>query len=188
MKTESFEFNGKTIDFEINDKNVMVNATQMASAFNKQARDFLKNDSTQELVVAFLQEDNSPLEKEYTADGRIVKVVHGGRNNGTWIDRRLAIAFSMWLNAKFAVWVCTTIDDILFGSYREDEKNLREIARLQTAIASKKQELERHPLQLELEQLCKEEKKQRKLLDLRKKQRISNFKSLFSDEEMGDKK
>ena len=85
----------------------------MASAFNKQARDFLKNDSTQELVLAFLQEENSPLEKEYTAYGRIVKVVHGGRNNGTWIDRRLAIAFSMWLNAKFAVWVCTTIDDIL---------------------------------------------------------------------------
>lgn len=94
----------------------------------------------------------------------------------------------MWLNAKFAVWVCTTIDDILFVSYREDEKNLREIARLQSAIASKKQELERHPLQLELEQLCKEEKKQRKLLDLRKKQRISNFKLLFSDEEMGDEK
>lgn len=55
MKTESFEFNGKTIDFEINDKNVMVNATQMASAFNKQARDFLKNDSTQELVVLFFK-------------------------------------------------------------------------------------------------------------------------------------
>ena len=39
MKTKTFEVNGKTIDFEINDKNVMVNATQMAKIFGKDVPD-----------------------------------------------------------------------------------------------------------------------------------------------------
>lgn len=30
METKEFEYNGKTVGFEINDQNVMVNATQMA--------------------------------------------------------------------------------------------------------------------------------------------------------------
>ena len=59
MKTKTFEFNGKTIDFEINDKNVMVNATQMAKIFGKDVPDFMSNESTKRFVKACLNNRNS---------------------------------------------------------------------------------------------------------------------------------
>ena len=118
-----------------------------------------------------------------------MKIVKGGRGSGTWLDRRVAIAFAMWLNPLFSVWVCNTIDSILFGSYLDDEKNLKEIARIQTQISQKEQYLAVHPIQQEIEELKKAEQKQKKLLELRKKERINNFKSIFSVEEMtGDTK
>lgn len=189
MKTKEFEYNGTVVGFEINDKNVMVNATQMAIPFGKRPVDFIRNENTKNLIEAFCQSENSHSENEFTPSGRFVKVVNGGRNNGTWLDRRVAIAFAMWLNPLFAVWVCQTIDNILFGPFLEDEKNLKEIARIQTQIAQKEQYLATHPIQQEIEKLKKEEQKEKKLLELRKKGRINSFKTLFSIEEMsGDDK
>ena len=96
----------------------------------------------------------------------------------------LAIKYAAWLNPDFELWVYTTIDNILFGSYLDDEKNLKEIARIQTQISQKEQFLTTHPIQKEIEELKKAEQKQKKLLELRKKERINNFKSIFSTEEM----
>ena len=90
----------------------------------------------------------------------------------------------MWLNPFFSVWVCDTIDTILFGSYLDDEKSLKEIARIQTQISQKEQYLVDHPIQKEIEELKKAEQKERRLLDLRKKEKINNFKSIFSVDEM----
>ena len=100
------------------------------------------------------------------------------------MHRILALKFASWLNPDFEIWVYSTIDKILFGSYAEDEKNLKEIARIQTQISQKEQFLADHPIQKEIEELKKAEQKERRLLDLRKKERISNFKSMFSVEEM----
>ena len=96
----------------------------------------------------------------------------------------LAIKFAAWLNPDFELWVYTTNDNILFGSYLEDEKKLKEIARIQTQISQKEQFLTTNPIQMEIEELKKAEQKQKKLLELRKKERINNFKSIFSTEEM----
>ena len=101
----------------------------------------------------------------------------------------MALKFAAWLNPDFEIWVYSTIDNILFGSYAEDEKNLKEMARIQTQISQKEQYLAVHPIQKEIEELKKAEQKQKKLLELRKKERINNFKSIFSVEEMtGDTK
>ncbi len=66
------------------------------------------------------------------------------------MHRVLALKFAAWLNPAFELWVYATIDDILFGSYKEDENDLREIARLKTEIHRKTQALEQSPLQFEL--------------------------------------
>ncbi len=66
MKTKTFEFNGKTIDFEINDKNVMVNATQMAAVFGKNVKDFMKNETTKAFVNECLKRENSPFLKVFS--------------------------------------------------------------------------------------------------------------------------
>lgn len=184
METKEFEYNRKTVGFEIDDRNVMVNATQMASVFGKEPTHFIRNESTKCLIEAFCQTANSQFENEFSPSGKFVKIIKGGRGNGTWLDRRVAIAFAMWLNPFFSVWVCDTIDTILFGSYLDDEKSLKEIARIQTQISQKEQYLVDHPIQKEIEELKKAEQKERRLLDLRKKERISNFRSMFSVEEM----
>lgn len=184
MEEKEFKYNEKTVSFEIEDKNVMVNATQMANVFGKEPTHFIRNENTKCLIEAFCQTANSQFEDEFSPSGKFVKIIKGGRGNGTWLDRRVAIAFAMWLNPFFSVWVCNTIDNLLFGSYLDDEKNLREIARIQTKIAQKEQYLITHPIQQEIEGLKKAELKQKKLLELRKKERINTFKSIFSAEEM----
>lgn len=59
METKEFEYNGKTVGFEINDKNVMVNATQMAKVFGKNIAHFMENESTKQFVNACLNSRNS---------------------------------------------------------------------------------------------------------------------------------
>ncbi|MBR8719964.1 hypothetical protein IX307_001149 [Bacteroides pyogenes] len=184
METKNFEYNGKVVGFEIDNSNVMVNATEMASVFGKEPTHFIRNENTKSLIEAFCQTANSQFEDEFSPSGKFVKIIKGGRGSGTWLDRRVAIAFAMWLNPLFSVWVCNTIDNILFGTYLDDEKNLKAIARIQTRIAQKEQLLTSHPLRQEIEELRRAEQKEKKMLELRKKARISNFKSMFSVEEM----
>lgn len=99
------------------------------------------------------------------------------------MHRVLALKFAAWLNPDFELWVYATIDDILFGSYKEDENDLREIARLKTEIHRKTQALEQSPLQLELEQLNRDLKKREKKMKIRKQQRISDYLPLFKETE-----
>ena len=180
METKEFEYNGKTVGFEINDKNVMVNATQMAKVFGKNIAHFMENESTKQFVNACLNIRNSDYLKVFSQSD----LYRSNQKSGTFMHRILALKFASWLNPDFEIWVYSTIDKILFGSYAEDEKNLKEIARIQTQISQKEQFLADHPIQKEIEELKKAEQKERRLLDLRKKERISNFKSMFSVEEM----
>ncbi|MCM0717328.1 KilA-N domain-containing protein [Parabacteroides sp. W1-Q-101] len=184
MEKKEFEYNGTVVQFEINDKNVMVNASQMANVFGKEPAHFIRNENTKNLIEAFCQTANSQFENEFSPSGKFVKVVKGGRESGTWMDRRVAIAFAMWLNPFFAVWVCNTIDYLLFGSYIEDEQNLKEIAYIQKQIEQKEQYLASLPEQQELDSLRKEEAHKRKLIEQRKKHKINGFKTLFSEESM----
>lgn len=180
METKEFEYDGKVVGFEIEDKRVMVNATEMAKAFNKDLFQFTKSESTKNFIEACLKPANAGLlgiENE-------TDLIASRQKTGTFMHRVLALKFAAWLNPDFELWVYSTIDKILFGSYAEDEKNLKEIARIQTKIAQKEQCLTTHPIQKEIEELKKAEHKEKKLLELRKKERINNFKSIFSAEEM----
>lgn len=179
MKTKTFEFNGRTIDFEINDKNVMVNATQMAKIFGKEIAHFMGNESTKRFVKTCLNTRNSEYLKFFSQSD----LYYSQQQKGTFMHRVLALKFAAWLNPDFELWVYATIDDILFGSYREDENDLREIARLKTEIHRKTQALEQSPLQLELEQLNRDLKKREKKMKIRKQQRINGYLPLFKETE-----
>ena len=180
MKTKTFEFNGKTIDFEINDKNVMVNATQMAAVFGKKINDFMRLEATKAFVNVCLNNGNSRFLKVFSQSD----LYYSQQQKGTFMHRVLALKFAAWLNPDFELWVYATIDDILFGSHQEDERDRREIARLETEIQKKTKALEQLPLQLELEQLNKELKKRRKMIKLRDRQSISDYLPLFKETEM----
>lgn len=183
METKDFKYNGEVVGFEVNDKNVMVNATQMAKVFNAEVARFMENQGTQKFIEACLKTRNSAFLKVKSKEDLVISK----QKSGTFMHRILALKFAAWLNPDFEIWVYSTIDNILFGSYIEDEKNLKEIARVQTKISEKEQYLATHPIQQEIEELKKTEQKAKKLLELRKKERISNFKTMFSIEDMTGK-
>jgi len=58
MNVLHYIYNGKTIDFSLADNNIMINATQMAAAFDKRVNNFLRNETTQFYIKA--------LEKHFT--------------------------------------------------------------------------------------------------------------------------
>ena len=49
MNTQILKYNEQEVEFEFNDSNVMVNATQMAKIFGKQVNEFLSNETTKKL-------------------------------------------------------------------------------------------------------------------------------------------
>ena len=265
METREFNFNEQAVNFEISNKNVMVNATQIAKAFGKQVNDFLRLDQTNEFLNECLkdeifydllglkyesqkdyspfenesqngnnpfenesqngnsrfenesqtvksqfenesQEENNPFENEsqsgnsrceikiQTADltheiieerkKSFLKVVKGGQNSGTWMHRVLALKFAAWLSPKFELWIFKTIDDLLFGSFREDEETLRKIAGIQDKIIEKENELKNLPVLKEIEILRKSEQTERRRFEQRKKLRISGYRTIFTENEM----
>ena len=60
-KTLEFIYQDTQIHFLVNplDKNVMINATEMAKVFNKDVLDFMKNDSTKNFISEALKTENS---------------------------------------------------------------------------------------------------------------------------------
>lgn len=55
----------------------------------------------------------------FTPSENILLVYHGGKKNGTWMHRLLAIDFAMWLNPYFKLWVLETIDKIIYRFFTE---------------------------------------------------------------------
>lgn len=60
MNVLHYIYNGKTIDFSLADSNIMINATQMANAFDKRVDVFLKTDHAQSYIKALEKVYNSP--------------------------------------------------------------------------------------------------------------------------------
>lgn len=76
---KKFEYNGKEISFDLtNDDDVMVNATEMAKAFNKLPKDYLKTQSANDLINAVSARTN-------ILPTDLVQVMNGGSNYGTWM-------------------------------------------------------------------------------------------------------
>lgn len=124
-----FNYQGNEVAFDLKNDDLMINATEMAAIFNKRTSNFLRLPSTKsfikELRKTKVQDSNMSLE---SADSDLIVVVHGGRNNGTWVHRILALEFASWLNPVFKVWMAVTIDRLLFGDIRTEQQLIREDA------------------------------------------------------------
>ena len=141
-------FGGSTVAFEpfIADQNVMVNATQMGKVFKKKPVDFLKLDSTKNFiavlekkygnriieekstfsfVISSDQGEDLHLENEISTSVNVLKVIHGGQENGTWMHRLLAIKFAAWLDSEFELWIYEITEEIMFGYSREQDQSIK---------------------------------------------------------------
>lgn len=72
------------------------NATQMAKAFGKTPKDFLKTRPTKEYIDEILKEDSNPFKK--TED--LVNIKRG-KHGGTWFHQELAFEFAGWCSPVF---------------------------------------------------------------------------------------
>lgn len=75
----------------------MVNATEMAKAFGKRTRDWLRSQQAKEYIKALC-------EARKCASQDLVIVKKGTRIQGTWLHSDLAIEFARWLSPEFSIW------------------------------------------------------------------------------------
>lgn len=125
---KKFEYQGHRISFNFGDGYNMINATEMAKAFNKQINAFFRLKQTAEYVdilhksLEISRGDDSRLAKirSYNTENlakyypELIKVVRGGNlPQGTWLHERLALKFAAWLSPAFEEWVYRTIHTLL---------------------------------------------------------------------------
>ena len=106
QEVTTFQYNGRSISF-FNGSNVMVNATQMAAAFNKVPKDWLRNQSTQEFISTL------SAVRQIRPTELIIKQQGGSGDQGTWMHEDVAIEFARWLSPAFAIWCNDRIKELL---------------------------------------------------------------------------
>lgn len=95
------------------------NATTAAEHFNKRPIDWLKLDSTKEYLSVLADLLNCE-------ESSLLKTRRGRYQGGTWLHPRLAVRFSQWLDARFAVWCDLQIESIIKQNHPHyDWKRLR---------------------------------------------------------------
>ena len=110
-----------------NDKNVMVNATEMAKAFGKRIENFKRLDETKIFIKELLEHENAKFDSSHMSEQNLKNLVEDDiintTNKATYMHRKLALKFAVWLDVKFELWIIDTIDNFLFGYYKEHTTN-----------------------------------------------------------------
>lgn len=87
------------------------NATAAAEKFGKRVQHWLDNKETQEYIEKLNHRISGDLNT--ASDGIIA--TKKGRNGGTWLHPKLAVAFARWLSVDFSIWCDEQIDKIIHG-------------------------------------------------------------------------
>lgn len=149
MNNQVYNYNGNNITFQLGNGDVMVNATEMAKAFGKMPKDYLRTQSAQELINAL-----SVRLKCLTAD--LVKVVQGGDIQGTWLHEDIALDFAQWLSVDFKLWCNDRIKELLKTGVTtisdEDEAIYNAMNILQKRLEASKQQVQMLESKVELQE------------------------------------
>lgn len=107
MNLINYDYKGSKISF-ISDKNVMVNATQMAKPFGKRPNDYLSLPTTNKLIKAITK-------KSGISENQIVTTKAGTPQfgGGTWVHEDLALDFAQWLSVDFRLWCNDRIKELM---------------------------------------------------------------------------
>lgn len=149
MNNQVYNYNGNNITFQLGNGDVMINATEMAKAFGKTPKDYLRTQSAQELINAL-----SVRLKCLTAD--LVKVVQGGDIQGTWLHEDIALDFAQWLSVDFKLWCNDRIKELLKTGVTtisdEDEAIYNAMNILQKRLEASKQKVQMLESKVELQE------------------------------------
>lgn len=156
----AYQYEGNSVTF-FKGENVMVNATEMAKAFNKRTYDWLITQQSKDFLAALSETRNLT-----SAD--LVKVTKGGdpKLQGTWMHEDVALEFARWLSPKFAIWCNDRIKELLTTGVttitNDDAMILRSIQVLQERVSQSKVEIA--ALQADVKQLTPDAEYTRKVL------------------------
>ncbi|WP_291585922.1 KilA-N domain-containing protein [Bacteroides sp.] len=181
METKICIFKENPITFALDKNNgMMVNATEMAKAFEKDLYQFTKSEDTKRFIEACQKPANAGLLGIVNESDLIVS----RQKSGTYMHRVLALKFASWLNPDFELWVYSTIERILFGKHAQREESLERSLNYQTESKKLRDkpnktgvDFERY---LELDKELKREKAIRKSLTA---EAVTEMKSLFEEDE-----
>lgn len=132
------------------DENVMINATEMAKAFGRRTKDFLKTDHASAFIKV--------LERALNGAHSPEEIINNRGHMGIYFHRVLALKFAAWLDPEFELWVYSKIDELLFGHYKELDKKLRDSAERKKKIEALRSKLADNPDFLALQTLETEDK------------------------------
>jgi hypothetical protein len=136
-----------TVDVSLLQKTdeLFFNATEIAKQFGKKPNEWLDSKQGQEYIAVILEAENLRYEN-------LVRTTTGGRYQGTWLHKMLALPFARWLSVKFEYeldkWVRKRIDDEhQFKHHRQALKT--GFAPLTNAIQSAHKEVKPHHFMIE---------------------------------------
>lgn len=167
MEALEFIYQDTEIHFLLgNEKNVMVNATEMAKAFGKRVDVFLKSDHAKAFIkVLELTPYGGSL--ELLKPEEIIQTKNGV---STFFHRILALKFAAWLDPKFELWVYSKTEEVLFGNAKivgqkisDSEKKKLDIAILTEKVKKLGNE-DVNRLLLEIDELKKIESEKKKAM------------------------
>ena len=158
----------------------MVNATEMAKAFDRDLYQFTKSEDTKKFIEACQKPANAGLLGIVNESDLIIS----RQKSGTYMHRVLAIKFAAWLNPDFEIWVYSTIERILFGKHAQREESLERSLKFQNESKQLKDKADKtgedFTRYLELERQLKYEKSLRKSLTAAA---VTEMRSLFEEDE-----
>ena len=113
-------YNGKIISFLLS-SDVMVNATEMAKMFcnskeeylQKKPSRWLRSIEAKDLIQVLIEDQKMELNDILVIERSGVSGQKGG--GGTWMNRRLAIAYANWLDVRFGNWIYSKIEELLYN-------------------------------------------------------------------------
>jgi len=112
-----FHYQGQPVRFN---SDGWINATDVSKRFGKRPNDWIALPSTAQYIEAL----NRHLFGDTGESGNDKLIVsrRGGREQGTWLHPKLAVAFARWLDVDFAVWCDLHIDALLRGELTEKQQ------------------------------------------------------------------
>lgn len=142
MKQLEFLYQDAQIHFLLNgtEAGIMINATEMAKAFSKETRVFLKAGHVKSFISELKRVQGNGKQGVICAPNGAQIIQDRGRN-GMYFCEELALKFAAWLSPEFEVWVYRQIKELTFGNYRKhwdahmaEEKAKKEMATLKRQL------------------------------------------------------
>jgi hypothetical protein len=178
MKTEVCIYEGNAVAFSFDrERDMMVNATEMAKIFGRDVPDFTMLKQTKDFISECLKNHNYGFLGDVETEEDLIV---SKQKSGTWMHRILALKFAAWLSPAFELWVYAVIDDLCYGRLVRREKSFertmdaqRELEAILDKIEKTGEDFNRY---LELQKQLKHEVTYRRSLTI---EDLSGMKSLF---------